>query len=77
MESKFTRIITALLLCTSIAGPFAVQAAQPHATMRSTPVATGDTAPDFTLQDQNGRPFTLSSEWKSQPVVLIFYRGYW
>jgi cytochrome oxidase Cu insertion factor (SCO1/SenC/PrrC family) len=33
-------------------------------------------APDFTLNDQNGHPFTLSSLCGS-PVVLVFYRGYW
>ena len=38
---------------------------------------SGDTPPDFTLEDQNGRAVTLSAEWKSQPVVLIFYRGHW
>jgi cytochrome oxidase Cu insertion factor (SCO1/SenC/PrrC family) len=33
-------------------------------------------APDFTLNDQNGKPFTLSS-LRGSPVVLVFYRGYW
>jgi cytochrome oxidase Cu insertion factor (SCO1/SenC/PrrC family) len=33
-------------------------------------------APDFTLNDQDGRPFTLSSLHGSR-VVLVFYRGYW
>ena len=40
-------------------------------------VATGDTAPDFTLEDQNGRKLTLSAERGRQPVVLIFFRGHW
>jgi peroxiredoxin Q/BCP len=38
--------------------------------------ADGQPAPDFTLNDQDGHPFTLSSLRGSQ-VVLVFYRGYW
>lgn len=34
-------------------------------------------APDFTLPDQEGRPFTLSAELAKGPVLLIFYRGHW
>ena len=44
---------------------------------RAAPVGVGDMAPDFTLEDQNGRTLTLSTEWKARPVVLVFYRGYW
>jgi cytochrome oxidase Cu insertion factor (SCO1/SenC/PrrC family) len=38
--------------------------------------ADGQAAPDFTLNDQDGHPFTLSSLHGSR-VVLVFYRGYW
>jgi len=41
------------------------------------PVAVGDTAPDFTLEDQNGNKVTLSDARGKNPVVLVFYRGYW
>lgn len=41
-----------------------------------TPSNAGNPAPDFTLADQDGKPFTLSS-LRGAPVVLIFYRGYW
>jgi peroxiredoxin len=34
--------------------------------------ATGDTAPDFTLKDQNADDVTLSS-LRGQPVVIVFY----
>jgi len=44
---------------------------------RAGPVAVGEIAPDFTLIDQNGRKHTLSAERGRQPVVLVFYRGYW
>jgi cytochrome oxidase Cu insertion factor (SCO1/SenC/PrrC family) len=33
-------------------------------------------APDFTLNDQDGKPLTLSS-LRGSRVVLVFYRGYW
>ena len=35
-------------------------------------VEEGDSAPDFTLPDQNGNPVTLS-ELRGRPVVLYFY----
>ena len=38
--------------------------------------AVGAVAPDFTLHDQDGKSFTLSS-LKGQWVLLFFYRGYW
>ena len=38
--------------------------------------AAGKPTPDFTLQDQDGRDFTLSS-LRGTPVLLMFYRGYW
>jgi mycoredoxin-dependent peroxiredoxin len=37
------------------------------------PLAVGATAPDFTLKDQNGQDFTLSSYRGSKNVVLVFY----
>lgn len=33
----------------------------------------GDPVPDFTLLDQDGRPFTLSEALKTQAVVPYFY----
>jgi cytochrome oxidase Cu insertion factor (SCO1/SenC/PrrC family) len=38
--------------------------------------ATGKLAPDFTLKDQNGNNFRLSS-LRGKRVLLIFYRGHW
>ena len=43
---------------------------------RSAPVAIGDIAPDFAIEDQNGNKVTLSHA-RENPVVLVFYRGYW
>lgn len=39
----------------------------------STPLKVGDKAPDFTLQDQDGKPVTLSKALESGPVILAFY----
>jgi peroxiredoxin len=36
------------------------------------PLAVGDPAPDFTLKDQNGREYTLSTFADLKPVVLVF-----
>ena len=40
-------------------------------------VLEGSLAPDFTLQDQDGKLVTLSSFRGKKKVVLVFYRGYW
>lgn len=44
---------------------------------RTSPVVVGEAAPDFTLEDQQGRKVTLSGARGKSPVVLVFYRGYW
>ena len=38
--------------------------------------AAGKQVPNFTLKDQSGNDFRLSS-LRGQRVLLIFYRGYW
>jgi cytochrome oxidase Cu insertion factor (SCO1/SenC/PrrC family) len=40
-------------------------------------IKAGDEAPDFTLEDQDGKPVTLSDYRNKKSVVLVFYRGYW
>ena len=37
----------------------------------------GQPAPDFTLPDATGRAVRLADYRGRQPVVLVFYRGYW
>jgi cytochrome oxidase Cu insertion factor (SCO1/SenC/PrrC family) len=37
----------------------------------------GQAAPDFTLPDSTGRSVSLADYRGRQPVVLVFYRGYW
>ncbi|MGB3484097.1 MAG: peroxiredoxin [Mycobacterium sp.] len=36
-------------------------------------LSVGDTAPDFTLKDQNGRPVTLSAYRGGKNVLLVFF----
>lgn len=43
---------------------------------RASPVGMGETAPDFTVEDQRGRRVNLSEARSKGPVVLVFYRGY-
>ncbi len=40
-------------------------------------IKIGEAAPDFTLEDQDGKPVTLSEYRGKKTVVLVFYRGYW
>jgi cytochrome oxidase Cu insertion factor (SCO1/SenC/PrrC family) len=40
-------------------------------------VKVGQPAPDFTLEDADGKAITLSDLRGKKSVVLVFYRGYW
>lgn len=40
-------------------------------------VKVGQPAPDFTLEDVEGKSITLSDFRGKKTVVLVFYRGYW
>lgn len=40
-------------------------------------IKIGEAAPDFTLEDQDGKPISLSDYNGKKTVVLVFYRGYW
>jgi hypothetical protein len=39
-------------------------------------VMPGDMAPDFRLQDENGKVHQLS-QYRGKNVVLVMYRGFW
>jgi cytochrome oxidase Cu insertion factor (SCO1/SenC/PrrC family) len=70
-------VLLAVLGALAIAS-LAAGAAEADRIVRSTPIGTGDLAPDFTLLDQDGKPHTLSAERvDKRAVVLVFYRGYW
>ena len=40
-------------------------------------VKVGQAAPDFALEDSDGKALTLSDFHGKKSVVLVFYRGYW
>ena len=40
-------------------------------------IKVGQAAPDFTLEDADGKNITLSDFRNNKSVVLVFYRGYW
>lgn len=40
-------------------------------------IAVGDDAPALTFTLQDGKAVKLSDLYQKQPVVVIFYRGYW
>lgn len=40
-------------------------------------VKLGDSAPDFTLENLDGKRITLSELRGKKNVVLVFYRGHW
>ena len=64
MPSRFAKLTTAV-------GAYTAAAHKPQIAD-----AGGKSAPDFTLKDQDGHDFTLSS-LRGNPVLLIFYRGDW
>ncbi len=65
-----------IVLAFSIMAAF-VSAANVQAQASAKPVGIGEAAPDFTLVDHHGGKVTLSDSKGKNPVVLVFYRGYW
>jgi cytochrome oxidase Cu insertion factor (SCO1/SenC/PrrC family) len=40
-------------------------------------IKVGQPAPDFTLEDSDGKAITLADFRGKKSVILVFYRGYW
>jgi cytochrome oxidase Cu insertion factor (SCO1/SenC/PrrC family) len=40
-------------------------------------IKMGDTAPDFTLENMDGKQIAFSNFRGKKNVVLVFYRGHW
>jgi hypothetical protein len=57
----------------SALGPVDGSALSPYDLNRVLP---GEMAPDFRLQDQDGKVHQLS-QYRGKNVVLVMYRGYW
>jgi cytochrome oxidase Cu insertion factor (SCO1/SenC/PrrC family) len=71
------RLLVLLAFLSFASGPAGAADRQADGAKRETPVAVGEPAPDFNLEDQDGRRHSLSAQRGKQPVVLVFYRGYW
>ena len=78
----FLRTFMGLLLSIVISASVGVSQvtralAKPDGSKPGPVVAVGDEAPDFTLEDLDGNPVTLSAARGKSPTVVVFYRGYW
>jgi len=78
LASRLAGLATAMLLCAATVfaqlGPKDVAESNPTDRER---VKVGQAAPDFTLENADGRAITLSDFRGKKTVVLVFYRGYW
>ncbi len=77
MNFKNAAAITLLILSLSCARLNSTLSGAEDLKPRNSPVAVGEMAPDFTLEDENNRKVTLSSARGHRPTVLVFYRGNW
>lgn len=49
----------------------------PASAEETTPLATGDRAPNFVVRDVDGKPYTFNGRQLERPTVLISFRGGW
>jgi cytochrome oxidase Cu insertion factor (SCO1/SenC/PrrC family) len=77
MTTELRMLLLTLVACFSVMLTGISHATVEAVLQRVTPVAVGETAPDFTLENQSGQKFSLSESRGKNPVVLAFYRGYW
>jgi cytochrome oxidase Cu insertion factor (SCO1/SenC/PrrC family) len=66
-------LVLALLFFQTALGPVDGQDLSPYDLNRVLP---GVMAPDFRLQDQDGKVHQLS-QYRGKNIVLVLYRGYW
>lgn len=64
-------LLCGALLSASPSVPKAGAASEPPPHIKLLPA--GDTAPDFTGVDIDGKPFTFSEEYARGPVLLVFW----
>ena len=75
---KIVKTLTVLLQITLLISiGLCANSPSPIYNQRTVPLAAGEVAPDFTLEDQTRHKLTLSDARGKSPVVLVFYRGYW
>lgn len=72
--------LTAFLIFFSLSTLYAQLGPRDGVNLRPTDlkrVNIGNRAPDFTLEDMNGKRISLSDFRGRKNVVLVFYRGHW
>ena len=74
VEAMLAAGLLAVAACSQPNGPADGMDLAPNDLAR---VAVDTAAPDFRLQNIDGRQVMLSSFRGKQHVVLVFYRGYW
>ncbi len=77
-----TRLLFALCLVLSVTWTAALAQIPRKETVNLPPtdverIKIGEPAPDFTLQNHNGKNISLSDYRGKKNVVLVFYRGHW
>jgi cytochrome oxidase Cu insertion factor (SCO1/SenC/PrrC family) len=81
MTTLRTTLISFALICGMAYGPCETtgntRLSQDQKKARTTPPGVGEVAPDFRLEDQNGKTVTLSEARGKTTLVVVFYRGYW
>ena len=74
--SQFLFIAALVLAGLVNASSFAQLASEESATDINR-VKVGQFAPDFTLEDSDGKAITLANFRGKKTVVVVFYRGHW
>lgn len=77
LTKRFATVALVVLTMCSFGPTASEQSTAAQTEPRKNPVAVGETAPNFTLEDQDRNKITLSEFRDKSPVVLVFYRGYW
>jgi len=82
MEKRMFRIFSTIILGLLLNGTLAFAQLGPKDGANLAPtdlerIKVGQPAPDFILEDVNGRNVSLSDFRGKKSVVLVFYRGYW
>jgi len=73
-------LVVSLFVFLSISLAYAQLGSKDGANLKPTDlerVKLADTAPDFTLENMDGKKITLSDFRGKKNVVLVFYRGHW
>ena len=73
-------LVIAIAMLLSVRTAFAQLGPKDGVELRATEltrIKAGQPAPDFTLEDSDGKAITLSDFRAKKSVVLVFYRGYW